>query len=135
MKTIMARIVLVACAAGLLSACAESSLYSWNGYSHELLAYYKSPGETQKFAEKLREDIEKAEEKDQVPPGLYAEYGYAMLELGEADTAVRYFSKERDKWPESAYLMNTVMGRLATVAPVTETPVDDPTGQAEGAGQ
>lgn len=135
MRNSTARWLIIVCAAGLLSACAESKLYSWNGYSRELLNYYKSPGETQKFAERLLVDIDKAEKDDQVPPGLYAEYGYAMLELGETETAVTYFTKERDKWPESAFLMNTVMGRLASVAPVTETPPEESAIEAEGAGQ
>ncbi|MCH8863134.1 MAG: DUF4810 domain-containing protein, partial [Proteobacteria bacterium] len=52
-----------------LSACGQSnSLYDWNGYNRELLAYYKSPMEQSLFAEKLFEDIEKAEITGKVPP-------------------------------------------------------------------
>lgn len=92
-------------------------MYSWGGYSAELLDYYKNPGEGAKFAERLEKDIENAEKKDRVPPGLYAEYGYMMLELGEVNTAVIFFTKEKDKWPESAHLMDTVIGQLAKVVP------------------
>ena len=106
-------ILAVCCAA--LAACAEKSLYSWNGYSSELLSYYKNPGEQQKFADRLLEDIEKAEEENAVPPGLYAEYGYMMLELGNTQEAVVYFEKEQQKWPESALLMGNIIGRVVSL--------------------
>ena len=99
-----------------LSACAgQETLYSWNGYDRELLSYYKNPAELNQFAEKLFEDIESAELDGKVPPGLYAEYGYAMLELGDARTAVVYFKKERDLWPEAAFLMGAVITRLGPI--------------------
>jgi hypothetical protein len=99
-----------------LSACGgQQALYSWNGYDRELLSYYKNPAGLEQFAEKLLEDIEAAELDGRIPPGLYAEYGYAMLELGDARTAVVYFQKERDLWPEAAYLMGAVITRLGPV--------------------
>ena len=79
------------------------------------MSYYKNPGELEKFAERLLEDIEKAETSGRMPPGLYAEYGYAMLEMGDARTAIVYFQKERDLWPESAFLMEAVIRRLGPI--------------------
>ena len=71
----------VACASVMLliSGCAEKSMYYWGSYSSSLNNYYKNPGERDKFVEKLQQDIEKAEQKNKVPPGIYAEYGYMML--------------------------------------------------------
>jgi len=98
-----------------MSACTSNeSLYSWHDYNRELLSYYKNSSDLNEFADKLREDIDAAEMEGKVPPGLYAEYGYVMLELGDAGTAVVYFQKERDKWPESAFLMESVISRLET---------------------
>lgn len=117
-----------------LSACGQSkTLYDWNGYNRELLAYYKSPMEQSIFAEKLYEDIEKAEVTGTVPPGLYAEYGYIVMQMGETDAAIVYFTKERDRWPEARFLMDSVIRRLGGASPATEPAVaEEPAG---GAGQ
>ena len=104
-----------------LSGCATNqSLYEWGGYQHDLLKYSKNPGETKKFSEALMVDIQKAEAGHKVPPGLYAEYGYTLLDAGDVNGAVTYFGKERDRWPESAMLMNKVIGKL-TKAPIAQS--------------
>jgi hypothetical protein len=87
-------------------------MYYWGSYSSNLNAYYKNPGERDKFIERLEKDIQKAEEKNKVPPGIYAEYGFMMLETGATDQALVYFAKERDKWPESNILMSRLIDRL-----------------------
>jgi hypothetical protein len=95
-----------------LSACGGGALYDWQGYNAELLSYYQT-GDKSEFAERLSTNISKAESKDKVPPGLYAEYGYIMLELDDTNAAIEYFNKEKEKWPESAFLMDKVIARLA----------------------
>ncbi|UCD85614.1 MAG: DUF4810 domain-containing protein [Deltaproteobacteria bacterium] len=87
-----------------LPACAQN-LYVWNNYDNTLYEYYKNPTERAKFIEALEETILKAEESGRVPPGIYAEYGYAQYEEGNFTEAVAYFQKEYDKWPESRILM------------------------------
>ncbi|MCP5380788.1 MAG: DUF4810 domain-containing protein [Kordiimonadaceae bacterium] len=108
----------------MTSACGNKSMYNWGGYSNNLLGYYKNMDDEQlqKFSDSLYEGIEKAEIKDNVPPGMYAEYGYTKLELNDANTAAIYFQKEWDKWPESRFLMEKVMKRLTTMAPEQTTP-------------
>ena len=44
-----------------------------------------------------------------MPPGLYAELGYALLEEGQTKEAVGYFEKEKTKWPESGFLMDKMI--------------------------
>ena len=44
-----------------------------------------------------------------VPPGIYAEYGYALYEEGNAAEAIRYFERERDTWPESRVFMEKLI--------------------------
>ena len=44
-----------------------------------------------------------------VPPGCYAEYGYALLEEGQRDVAIENFAKERDSWPESRFFMEKMI--------------------------
>jgi hypothetical protein len=96
-----------------LGACASNqSMYEWGSYQHDLLSYSKNPTEGKKFSAALAADLEKAEAVHKVPPGMYAEYGYMLLDADDAKGAVLYFTKERDRWPESAMLMNKVITRL-----------------------
>lgn len=141
----MSRILMRALVGGLvlfgLSACGATtnSLYDWNGYNRELLAYYKSPGEIDQFAEKLYEDIEKAELSGKVPPGLYAEYGYIVMQMGENDAAILFFTKERNMWPESQFLMDNVIRRLGGPGSALDSEEseenEDNADSTEGAGQ
>lgn len=122
MKSKFAKAIVAALLLTGMSACAtQETLYSWNGYNAELLSYYKNPSELNLFAERLLEDIEAAEIDGRIPPGLYAEYGYAMLELGDARTAVVFFGKERDMWPEAVFLMTVVITRLGPMDGADET--------------
>jgi|JI10StandDraft_1071094.scaffolds.fasta_scaffold312693_3 hypothetical protein len=114
----MKRLVLMS--ALFLGACSTpKTMYDWGNYSSALLVYSQNPQATKAFADKLAVDIEKAEAKNRVPPGMYAEYGYAMLELNQDQQALAYFAKERDKWPESAMLMNGLIARVNRIKPAT----------------
>lgn len=97
-------------------ASAPKPLYQWGDYQSALLSYTKNPQETQKFADRLKTTIDKAEIQNAVPPGVYAEYGYALLELNQAPQAVEFFGKERAKWPESVALMTRLIDRLSKVS-------------------
>ncbi len=93
----------------LLTGCATQK-YAWNGYDDSLFAYYKHPENKQKYIEKLREIITKAEQSNiKVPPGIYAEYGYMFYEGNNYSQAIVYFTKEHDLWPESAVFMEKMI--------------------------
>jgi hypothetical protein len=89
--------------------CAQRS-YAWRGYDEALYAYYRNPQAHQDYSERLRFIVETCEARgERIPPGLYAEYGYALYEEGRGDEAVIWFEKERDKWPESQALMDKMI--------------------------
>jgi hypothetical protein len=88
-----------------IAGCAPKTLYSWNNYDEKLYQHYKDPANNDEFVEQLREVISEAEESGKVPPGLYAEYGFALFEKGSYPDASRYFKLESDKWPQSRVLM------------------------------
>lgn len=115
--------VVAACFATLLSGCGIKNMYEWDGYSAHLLSYYKNPEELQKFSEKLYKGIQKAEQANMVPPGIYAEYGYLKLAMNDMSTAAIYFAKEKEKWPESTYLMDKALGKITSIpsAEIKET--------------
>ena len=89
----------------LLSGCAAQKRYSWNDYDKKVYDFYKSPAEKDEFVKNLKEVLDDSESAGQVPPGIYAEYGYALYEQGNSIQSVMYFQKEADKWPESKFFM------------------------------
>lgn len=124
----MNRLAIVAISVFIVSGCAQQPLYHWGNYSQSLIAYAKNPGETQQFSDKLRKSIDAAEKKGRVPPGLYAELGYALVELGQDKEAIVWFSKERDRWPESTKLMSRLIERLSAGSTGTDAaPASAPT--------
>ncbi len=93
----------------LCSGCATSERYVWGRYDTALYAYYKNPKNIDKLKNAVAEAIKDGERKNHVAPGLYAEYGYLLLEGGDLPSAKALFEKEKQKWPESAILMDRVM--------------------------
>lgn len=98
-------------AAALAAGCASSNtLYAWGGYNTVLYRHYKNPQDREAFVENLEEIIRKAEESGKkVPPGIYAEYGYALYEVGRYADASPYFRREMDEWPESRVFMEKMI--------------------------
>lgn len=88
------------------SGCATQTMYAWGGYDNALYSHYKNPADHEAFVAQLKTVILEAEQQGRrVPPGTYAEYGFALYEEGQFDQATAYFQKEGDIWPESRVLM------------------------------
>jgi hypothetical protein len=92
-----------------LQGCATNRKYAWGKYDSTLYRHYKDPQDKEKNLENLKEIIENAEKEERVPPGLYAEYGYALYETGNISEAIINFEKEKAKWPESNILMEKMI--------------------------
>lgn len=99
------RLFLCVCFLTFVTGCAPTTRYTWNDYDNKLHKHYKNPAEYDQFIEQLKEVIESGEEDNKVPPGIYAEYGFALYEKGSYTEAAKYFKIENDKWPESRALM------------------------------
>ncbi len=91
-----------------MTGCATGK-YHWGDYEDALYKYYKSPAELKDFAEELAELISDGEKDGNVPPGMYAEFGYVYLVQGKSKEAIIYFNKEKKLWPESARLMDIMI--------------------------
>ena len=124
---------LVVSTALLLSACGQpDTLYSWNGYSTAVLTHYKDGTSAEEFSKSMAVIVQKSETENKVPPGLYAEYGYALLEAGQDGQAIIYFQKERDMWPESEAYMDNIIFRLTPALSETdESTAPSPSGEKE----
>jgi hypothetical protein len=106
LRILLPLIVAASCAAG----CAPQRAYLWGDYDSVLYSHYANPQDTERYVERLGQIVQKAEiEKDKVPPGLYAEYGYALFEAGRLDEAITYYKKEREQWEESQVFMDKMI--------------------------
>jgi hypothetical protein len=94
----------------LASGCVRQSTYHWGRYDDTLYRHYKKPAEREAFVEGLRTTILEADEQGlRVPPGICAEYGYALYEEGRLPEAISFFQRERTQWPESQVLMDKMI--------------------------
>jgi hypothetical protein len=93
-----------------LSGCASQGGYYWGRYEDSLYAYYKDPTKLSELSESLKESIATSERTQKaVPPGVYAEYGFFLYQQGKPSEAIPYFEKEKNKWPESTKLMDSMV--------------------------
>jgi len=92
----------------LITACATNQQkYAWGTYDHSLYVYYKDPAKAAALAQSLEATISAAEKTNAiVGPGIYAEYGYLLLQQGNNTAAIDSFRKEATLWPESKVFMN-----------------------------
>ena len=97
-----------------LSACAQP-LYHWGEYEDSL--YLRATDTSHEAQEKglkmLELTISEAEEnKSRVAPGVYADYGYLLFKQGQTKKAILNFKKEAELYPESRYLMDSMISRI-----------------------
>ena len=112
-----------ACAAVLSSAACASGkapLYHWNGYEQALVAHTKNPQDHAAYVASLWTVIETSRQQGtRAPPGVQAEYGYALYEEGRTADAIPWFDAEARDWPESRIFMQKM----------TPQPAGDPSQQ------
>jgi len=105
-------IALLLVSTGLMG-CATPGGYDWGAYDQMLYQSYKDPSMKEAARLGIEKHIAVLEASGRrVPPGLYAELGTFYLEMGETDSAIALYGKERDSWPESEHLMNAMITRL-----------------------
>ena len=124
--------------AASVSACVpKTTLYHWGGYDQQLYRHYKNPQDRAAFVEALRTIILEAEEGGRrVPPGMYAEYGFALHEEGRLQDAVAYYRKEQALWPEARTFMEKMIRNAERSGGAAPSPVPaattGPAGALEG---
>lgn len=128
----MRRLTAAAVIAGLSPlGCAQHTLYRWGGYDEALYDHYKNPQRRDEFVARLSGIIQEAEATGgMVPPGCYAEYGWALYEEGRAAEAVVYFEKESKRWPESRPLMEKLIRNVARAKGAAPVPAAVPASTA-----
>jgi hypothetical protein len=96
----------------VLAGCAApiGPKYSWGNYDKSLYSYYKDSTKAAEYAAELEKTIQESEKtQKRVAPGIHAEYGYLLLQQGKREEAIAQFQSEKTKWPESTYLMDSMI--------------------------
>jgi len=100
-----------------LAGCAtDNKLFYWGDYSETLYAFKKSPDEKTAAEHKkmLLKIINESPEKDKrVPPGVYAEYGYMLLQEKKDEEGMQFINKEESLYPESAVFIQRLKDEIA----------------------
>lgn len=99
----------------LLASCTSTKLYTWYDYQRDYYEFVKN--NDKKSLEKLAETYNKIikNQKDSrgiVPPGIYADYGYLLLEQGKTEEAKAMLAKEIELYPESAVFVGSILKRI-----------------------
>lgn len=92
-----------------LVGCKPPQTYEWGNYEGSLYTLMKDPTSLDKYGRSLQKQIQDGEGSAKVPPGIYAEYGYFLTVTNQPGEAVKYFEKEKQRWPESTRLMDKMI--------------------------
>ena len=98
--------------------CATKPMYKWGDYSSSLYKLKKEPNNEnlQKHKQVLINIMEDSKQDGlRVPPGVYCEYGYLLLNEGNKDEALKYFDMEEQTYPESTIFIQRLKTQLNKV--------------------
>jgi hypothetical protein len=122
---------LLALAAATVGCATSQANYHWGNYDDALFSLYRNPQDQQAFVASLKTIILESERSGtKIPPGIYAEYGYALYEEGKTADAVAYFQREADAWPPSRAFMEKMIAN-AQRQPRPTPPPAGPAGSLE----
>ena len=103
-------------ASALLTGCAtHKDTFYWGDYEEIIYDMYINPGSADSTTQisRLTTDIQKADaESKPVGPGIHAHLGYMYALEGNIAQAKSEFLIEKSLYPESAILIDGMMGRI-----------------------
>ncbi len=97
----------------LITSCAvQKPLYSWNKYEISTYNYIKNSDE--KSVQQLIEDYQKIIDnqkgtRNTVPPGVYADYGFLLIQSGRVSDGKALLEKEIALYPESKVFIDRIL--------------------------
>jgi hypothetical protein len=107
------RFVALALIALALGGCKAQPIYNWGDYESMLYAGYKDPTKMEEMKLGLESHIAAMDKSNQkIAPGLLAELGTLYLQSGSSDKAISMYTRERDTWPESKVLMDSMIKNI-----------------------
>ena len=92
--------------------CGPTVLYNWGRYEESLQASYVLHDDA-KALSGLEATVTGAQRTGRrAPPGVCAEYGFALYKQGNHRQAIEYFEREAQLFPESKPLMEKLIAKV-----------------------
>lgn len=108
------RLVLLAISfAFFFASCTSTSpLYTWSDYEKTSYGYLNNADE--KSSEELIKSYQEIIDmqngtRGEVPPGIYADYGYLLLQQGQTELGREFLQREISLYPESEVFINRIL--------------------------
>ena len=95
--------------------CGSTNLYSWYDYQEDYYKYVKNGDEdaVNNLIKQYDKIIAKPKaERGVVPPGIYADYGWLLIEAGKTEEGKAMLAKEIELYPESKVFVGSILKRL-----------------------
>lgn len=109
----MKKIIFISISIFLLTSCAvQKPLYSWDKYESASYNYLKNSDEksTQALIENYQKIIEDQRgSRGVVPPGIYADYGFILLQTNKTEEGKEMLKKEIVLYPESKIFIDRIL--------------------------
>ena len=109
----MKKTILITLSLVLLTACSvQKPLYTWSNYTNSSYNYLKNSDEksTQQLIETYQQIIEKQKgSRGVVPPGVYADYGFVLLQANRTEEGKAMLLKEVALYPESKIFIDRIL--------------------------
>lgn len=108
-------LLIVAVIVSFVSCGSPKTLYSW--YDYEDATYQYNKRQTDELKVKMMKQYLKMTKKQKgtrrvVPPGLYAEYGYALYMGGKKEEGLDFLKQEIKLYPESETYISRIIKQL-----------------------
>lgn len=91
--------------------CQSDERFYWGDYEKIILEFNQNSSNMPAIQKSMRNLVGKAQRRKKVPPGIYAEYGYILMEVNQFKRAAYYFQQEKKLWPDSKKLMDISIKR------------------------
>lgn len=105
--------ILITIAAILLTACSvQEPLYTWGNYANSSYNYLKNSDDksTQELIKSYKIIIEKQKgTRGVVPPGIYADYGFILLQANKIEEGKAMLLEEIALYPESKVFIERIL--------------------------
>src|SRR5574344_3022987 len=118
MKRVVFLVVSIASLALLISCATNNRMYCWENYDRSVAEYLSQDNPDTKAMQNLANEYAKMIKKQEsssrgvVPPGVYADYYYLLLKIGNKKEGILYLNKEMEAYPESAKFIGKVLEGL-----------------------